>query len=178
MIFLIAVFTSSLNCVGPRHPAATVNITMQVSAETTRVGSSSNRSERTPVDPNDLITFAQTLKGVRYKYASADPDKGFDCSGFVQYVFKHFHVNVPRSSSAFSKIGKKVPLDEARPGDIILFTGTNNSVRVVGHVGIVTGVGSTISFIHATSGKAYSVIETAMTPHYRKRFVKVVRVLE
>ena len=38
----------------------------------------------------ELIDYAKTLKGIRYKYASADPKKGFDCSGFVMYVFKHF----------------------------------------------------------------------------------------
>lgn len=135
------------------------------------------RSSEPPVDPDELIAFAQTLKGVRYKYASADPDNGFDCSGFVLYVFRHFNVNVPRSSSSFSKVGRTVPLDDAKPGDIILFTGTNSRTRSVGHVAIVTGGGSSLSFIHATSGKAYSVVETTMTPHYRKRLVKVVRVL-
>lgn len=129
------------------------------------------------VDASALISFAQTLKGIRYKYASADPKNGFDCSGFVLYVFRHFHINVPRSSAAFSKIGKKVSLDEARPGDIILFTGTQATGKTVGHVGIVTAGGKQLSFIHATSGKKYSVTETTMTPHYLKRFVKVVRVL-
>lgn len=130
------------------------------------------------IDRTDLVAFAQSFKGVPYKYASADPDKGFDCSGFVLYVFKHFNVQVPRSSSAFAKIGKRVPLEEAQPGDIILFTGPRSAkASTVGHVGIITEGGETISFIHASSGKAYSVVETSMTPHYQKRFVKVVRVL-
>jgi cell wall-associated NlpC family hydrolase len=134
--------------------------------------------EGTPVNIDELISYAQTFKGTPYKYASADPVKGFDCSGFVLYVFKHFHVKVPRSSSAFAKIGKKVKLDDAQPGDIILFTGPKSTKPgTVGHVGIVTSGGPNPSFIHATSGKAYSVIETSMSPHYRKRFVKLVRVI-
>jgi cell wall-associated NlpC family hydrolase len=134
--------------------------------------------EGTPVNIDDLISYAQTFKGTPYKYASADPVKGFDCSGFVLYVFEHFHVKVPRSSSAFAKIGKKVKLDDAQPGDIILFTGPKSTKPgTVGHVGIVTSGGPNPSFIHATSGKAYSVIETSMSPHYRKRFVKLVRVI-
>lgn len=129
------------------------------------------------VDPEKLVSFAQTLVGVRYKYASADPDKGFDCSGFVSYVFKHFDILVPRSSSAFSGIGKKVSLEEAKAGDIILFTSPKSKERRVGHVGIVTGSGEQISFIHASSGKSYSVTQSTMTAHYQQRFIKVVRVL-
>lgn len=183
MICLIAVLTSLLNCA----PGAVQSMNTNVSNGTTTgvlTAPCSNRcsdvahADESPVNSDDLIAFAQSLKGIRYKYASADPDNGFDCSGFVLYVFRHFNISVPRSSSAFSKIGTKVSVDEAKPGDIILFTGTNSSVRTVGHVGIVTKSGPTLSFIHATSGKAYSVAETAMTPHYTKRFVKIVRVLD
>ena len=179
MICLITLLTSLLN-LAPR-PQATTQVNTSVPGagfSLSLVDESSVRPVANPIDTSDLISFAQSLKGIPYKYASADPDKGFDCSGFVLYVFKHFNINVPRSSSAFSKIGKVVPLDEAKAGDIVLFTRTNTSVRSVGHVGIVTSGGPSVSFIHATSGKAYSVVETTMTPHYRKRFVKVVRVLE
>lgn len=126
----------------------------------------------------ELVSFAQTFKGTPYKYASANPEKGFDCSGFVMYVFNHFKVSVPRSSFEYAKIGKEVDLKSAQPGDVILFTGTNAQVRRVGHVGIITQGGSDLQFIHASSGKAYSVIETSFTPHYQKRFVKIVRIMQ
>jgi cell wall-associated NlpC family hydrolase len=126
----------------------------------------------------ELIDFAKTLKGIRYKYASADPKKGFDCSGFVMYVFKHFQISVPRSSIDFTRVGNAIELPSAQPGDVILFTGANSKVRRVGHVGIITQGGDNITFIHASSGKTYSVTETTLTEHYKKRFVKVVRILE
>lgn len=126
----------------------------------------------------ELIDFAKTLKGIRYKYASADPKKGFDCSGFVMYVFKHFQISVPRSSIDFTRVGNPIELPSAQPGDVILFTGANSKVRRVGHVGIITQGGENITFIHASSGKKYSVTETTLTEHYKKRFVKVVRILE
>ena len=126
----------------------------------------------------ELISFAQTFKGTPYKYASANPAKGFDCSGFVMYVFNHFNVSVPRSSYDYTKIGKEVELKSAQPGDVILFTGSNAQVRRVGHVGIITQGGDDLQFIHASSGKAYSVVETSFTPHYQKRFMKIVRVLQ
>lgn len=126
---------------------------------------------------SNIITFAQSLKGIPYRYACADPKKGFDCSGFVMYVFNHFQMKVPRSSIDFTNIGKEIDIKDAIPGDIILFTGTDSSIRKVGHVGIITQVNDTLVFIHASSGKTPAVIETALNPHYKKRFIKVVRVL-
>src|SRR4051812_31682311 len=43
-------------------------------------------------DPAKLIAFSKTLKGIPYKYASTDPAAGFDCSGFITYVFNHFGI--------------------------------------------------------------------------------------
>lgn len=147
------------------------------SASTTTPMATVIPKDSSAVDPAELVAFAQKLVGIRYKYASADPDNGFDCSGFVSYVFKHFDILVPRSSSAFSAIGKKVSLEEAKAGDIILFTSPKSKERRVGHVAIVTGAGDQVSFIHASSGKSYSVTESTMTSHYKQRFIKVVRVL-
>jgi cell wall-associated NlpC family hydrolase len=130
------------------------------------------------IDTANLITFARTLKGIPYRYGCSDPEKGFDCSGFVMYVFNHFQMNVPRSSSGFTNFGKEIDLQHTIPGDIILFTGTNSTVRKVGHVGIVTQVSDdALVFIHASSGKIPAVVETVMNPHYKERFLKVIRVL-
>jgi cell wall-associated NlpC family hydrolase len=136
-------------------------------------------SNKIGIDRADLIAYAQTFKGTRYKYASADPKKGFDCSGFVMYVFNHFQMSVPRSSIDFTRVGNKVELPSAKPGDVILFTGANSKIRKVGHVGIITqAAGDSIVFIHASSGKKYSVTETKLNAHYKARFMKVVRLLE
>src|SRR5437868_11387399 len=48
--------------------------------------------------PEQLLAFAESLIGVRYRYGSTDPVNGFDCSGFITYVFNHFDISVPRSS--------------------------------------------------------------------------------
>src|SRR4051812_15900942 len=48
------------------------------------------------VSADSVIGFAQTLIGTRYRAASSNPSYGFDCSGFVSYVFKSFNVDVPR----------------------------------------------------------------------------------
>ena len=87
--------------------------------------------------PDELLAFAESQFGVRYKYGSINPKVGFDCSGFITYVFSHFGIKVPRSSVDFTHVGKAIPVAEAKKGDLILFTGTNPKIRVVGHMGIV-----------------------------------------
>jgi cell wall-associated NlpC family hydrolase len=128
------------------------------------------------VRPEEVITFSKTLKGIKYKYSSTDPKKGFDCSGFITYVFNHFKIEVPRTSVGFTNEGQDVKLADAKPGDLILFTGTDSTIRIVGHMGIVTQSGDSVVFIHSTSGKANGVTETTLNPYYMGRFVKVIRV--
>src|ERR1700761_4597758 len=90
------------------------------------------------VRADSLLQFAESLLGTRYRPGSSDPSRGFDCSGFVSYVFKNFNFSVPRSSTEFASVGETIRLEDARPGDIILFTGTKTYHRHrVGHVGIV-----------------------------------------
>jgi len=80
------------------------------------------------IKPEELVAFAQTLKGVPYQYASCDPGSGFDCSGFIYYVFGHFGITVPRSSADFTNLGYAVDRKAAKAGDLILFTGTDRLV--------------------------------------------------
>jgi len=116
------------------------------------------------------------LIGTPYKYGSSDPQQGFDCSGFITYVFNHFNIKVPRSSIDFTNSGITIPLKDAKRGDLILFTGTDSTEKFVGHMGIITmNVNDSIQFIHSTSGKAYGVTITPLNDNYMGRFVKVVK---
>ncbi len=127
----------------------------------------------------EVIAFAKKFLGVRYRYGQASPSNGFDCSGFVYYVFKEFGISLPRSSSGMGQAGQDVTLEEAKTGDIILFTGTNPANRSIGHVGIIMSNDDKegIAFIHASSGKAQAVTETKLEGSYQRRFMKIVRVL-
>jgi cell wall-associated NlpC family hydrolase len=130
------------------------------------------------INPEDIVAFAQTLKGTPYRYASCDRS-GFDCSGFVYYVFNHFNINVPRSSVDYPNIGKEIKPSEARAGDIILFTGTDSSRRTVGHIGIITtNLNDSVQFIHSSSGKANGVTLTPLDNYYQGRLMKVIRVFK
>lgn len=127
--------------------------------------------------PQQLIDFARTAIGIPYKYASSDPQVGFDCSGFITYVFNHFNIAVPRTSADFTNVKHEVPLQNARPGDLILFTGTDTTTRIVGHMGIIiNNFRDGLQFIHSTSGKAMGVTVSPLNTGYQQRFMKVVRI--
>lgn len=122
----------------------------------------------------DLVNYALTLDSVNYNYGGTDPATGFDCSGFITYVFRHFGISVPRSSVDFTNVGKEVPVPFAKKGDLILFTGTDSTNRVVGHMGIVIDNSDTLKFVHSSSGRANGVTISPLPGYYSSRFVKVI----
>jgi cell wall-associated NlpC family hydrolase len=125
---------------------------------------------------DSIVSFGMELLGTPYVESGCSKD-GFDCSGFVYYVFKHFKIQVPRSSSQFKDFGKEIPIDSVRKGDILLFLSPTRNV--IGHVGIVSNPkGNESDFIHASSGREMKVIVTSLKKKgYTRRFVKAVRVL-
>lgn len=129
--------------------------------------------------PLKMVTFAETLIGTEYKFGCSAPSTGFDCSGFINYIFDHFNITVPRSSADFTNVGETIPLDAAMPGDLILFTGTDSKIRSVGHIGMVVFNDTAgLRFIHASSGKEMQVTITPLNELYKKRFVKVIRIIK
>lgn len=128
---------------------------------------------------NDLLDFAKSMIGVPYRYASSNPDRGFDCSGFVSYVFGSFGFKVPRSSPEFASTGIPVKLSEAKVGDVLIFSGTSRKSKRIGHVGIIYSIDGDgrIKFIHSTSGKANGVTITNFDNYYKGRFIKAVSIL-
>lgn len=135
--------------------------------------------EKNTVHADTLLEFAKKHIGTKYRYAECSPKTGFDCSGFVYYVFGHFNIKVPRASMDYENAGKKIHIDSCRKGDVIVFTGTNIKNRAPGHVGIIVSNGTDgVVFIHSSSGHNYvGVILTNFTKseYYQKRFIKVVR---
>ncbi|RIW16377.1 NlpC/P60 family protein [Algoriphagus lacus] len=126
---------------------------------------------------DSLEDFGMDLLGVPYVYAGTSRE-GFDCSGFVYYVFKNFDIEVPRSSSQFDNFGKEISIDSVKKGDILVFLSPTRNA--IGHIGIVTTPnGMETEFIHASSSKEMQVtISSLKQPGYSKRFVKAISVLE
>ena len=130
------------------------------------------------VTADSIISFARTLLGTPYRYGSTDPAVGFDCSGFITYVFNHFKIEVPRSSIDFDHSGQPIPLPQVKKGDLILFTGTDSTERFIGHIGIIVSNDSgKVQFIHSSSGKAYGVVITPLDSYYMGRYMKTIRIL-
>ncbi|MGA7595697.1 MAG: C40 family peptidase, partial [Gallionella sp.] len=93
-----------------------------------------------------LAAYARGLIGTPYKYGGRSPKAGFDCSGFVDYVFRHSaHVSLPHNSRLISRQGFPVKPNQLREGDLVFYD-TNHSTY--SHVGIYLG---NYRFIHAPS---------------------------
>lgn len=83
-------------------------------------------------EAGSIVGFARQFAGTPYVYGGTTP-AGFDCSGFVQYVYAQFGVSLPRTAAAQGAAGQVVSAAEAQPGDIVVWGGY--------HVGIYTGNG-------------------------------------
>ena len=124
------------------------------------------------------IVYATTFLGKPYCYACSSPDKGFDCSGFVSFVFKNFNITLPRSSSAYASIGRELKPDEFKAGDVLVFYGYKDNTQI-GHVGIICEAnGMQSKFIHSSSGKVMGVtISELGSGMYTRRFYKCIDVI-
>ena len=120
-------------------------------------GSSSDASESrgARLNSDELLTGALSLIGIKYRFGGNTPDTGFDCSGFVRYVFSQsLGIALPRSAAEISNIGKNVSRDELQPGDLVFF---NTMKRAFSHVGIYMGNGK---FIHSPrTGQSVQVVD-------------------
>ena len=123
-----------------------------------------------------IVDYALSLQGSPYKYAGITP-AGFDCSGFITHVYDQFDVELPHSSAMQAEVGAEVDKSEAQPGDLVIFTGTDKSVREPGHVGIViSSPGDTVSFVHSSSNGGVKISQVEGSG-YDLRFLEVRRVL-
>ena len=127
------------------------------------------------VTGEDIAEYAKNYLGYPYVYAEESPSVGFDCSGLVWYVYKHFGYTVSRSSVALANDGKTISKkSDLKPGDILIFLAYNDYSRV-GHVGIYIGNNE---FIHANDEKTGVIITSLDYGKYPERFVSGRRIIE
>ena len=113
----------------------------------------------------DVLIDALSLTGIKYKYGGKSPETGFDCSGFVRYVFRNAaNLTLPPTARAISQIGKTVKKDELQPGDLVFF---NTLKSAFSHVGIYIGDNK---FIHAPSTGKVVRVESMQDGYWAKRF--------
>ena len=113
--------------------------TQNTAAKTSSKASSASSTTRTGSGSN-VVSYAESLIGVPYVYGGTTPS-GFDCSGFVQYVYSHFGVNLPRTTTQQENCGTQIPVSQAQPGDLY-FWGSKGSTY---HVAIAIGGGKYVA---------------------------------
>ena len=127
-----------------------------------------------PTQKAQLLDDAKYYKGGRYVWGGTTPE-GFDCSGYVQYLYKKHHIDLPRTAWEQSKLGKNVALNELQKGDLLFFLTDKKRHIPITHVGIYIGGGK---FIHAASKKRGIIISPITYGSYAKTFVKAKRILQ
>ncbi|MHB1301677.1 MAG: C40 family peptidase [Burkholderiales bacterium] len=123
-----------------------------------------------PDSVRGLLGYAVSQAGVAYRRGGTSPEAGFDCSGFVRYVFDHVEgLSLPHSAKAMSLIGNRIKLAELKPGDLVFFRIMRHGIS---HVGIYLGDNR---FIHAASTSTESVVISDLAESYWARRLTLAR---
>jgi len=133
------------------------------------------RTEGGIYDKSNILKNAKTHLGGKYVWGGTVP-KGFDCSGYVQYVYKKEGVQLPRTANEQSKVGQDVTGQALHKGDLLFFLTDKKRGIPITHVGMYIGESK---FIHAASSKK-GIIISPFTPtsKYGKLFVKATRIIK
>ena len=116
-----------------------------------------------------LSGTALSLRGAPYRFGGIDPS-GFDCSGFVRYVYQQHGVPMPREVREQFRIGRTVDRDRLEPGDLVFFSTVAPGAS---HVGIVIGGDQ---FVHAPSERGVVRVENLSSEYWSSRFIGAKRV--
>lgn len=131
--------------------------------------------QKNPKQVDDIIAFAKTFLGTPYRYAGSTPS-GFDCSGFINYVFGNFGFELTHSSYGLAEFGQTVKLSDIRPGDLMFFKGSNVNSTRVGHVAMVIEVTpDAIKFIHSSTSRGVVIDNFKTSKYFIARFLKAKR---
>lgn len=135
--------------------------------------SSSSEISRAKTDRRtgqQIASFAQKYLGVPYAWGGAGAG-GFDCSGFVYYVYGQYNISLPRVADEQFHIGRNIRLADIEPGDLVFYS---TYAPGPSHVGIYVGNGH---FIHASSGAGQVTLTAMGKPYYQARFLGAYRVV-
>ena len=116
-----------------------------------------------------LSGTALSLRGAPYRDGGIDPS-GFDCSGFVRYVYEQHGVSMPRQVRDQYRLGQTIDRQRLEPGDLVFFTTVAPGAS---HVGIVIGGDQ---FVHAPSERGVVRVESLAHPYWASRYIGAKRV--
>ena len=121
------------------------------------------------VDSNRLVSAANQVMGTKYVYGGTTT-KGFDCSGFIGYVYKRVGVSLPRTSAGMYASGTSVAKKNLKSGDIVFF---NTTGKGVSHAGIYIGNGK---FVHSSTSKGVTVTKLNDPYYWGSKYIGAKRV--
>lgn len=160
-----------------RNPQTTENTTEQPTQTQTQTNATQKEETKTEAQPTptttpaasskgeEVVAYAKKFLGYKYVYGGTTT-KGFDCSGFTQYVYKNFGVSLSRTAAAQYSNGTSV--SNLQAGDLVMFGKSG-----INHVGIYIG-GNT--FIHAANAKRGVTTDTLASGYYKTNYVGARRV--
>ncbi len=117
-----------------------------------------------------MINTALALRGTPYRNGGGDPS-GFDCSGFVQWIFAQHATRLPRETQQQFQVGSAVTLEHIQPGDLVFF---ETVARGASHVGLAIGGDQ---FVHAPSSRGVVRVEHFTIAYWATRFIGARRVV-
>jgi len=132
----------------------------------------STASRTVPTKAAPIIRTARSLIGAPYKWGGTSPSTGFDCSGFVYFVFRQHGIRIPRLSWQQFGWGQTVKYTDIRPGDLIFYQVDKGKKGL--HVGIVT---DRRTFVHSPSSGKRVMESPLLNSYWHKRFLGARRVL-
>jgi hypothetical protein len=135
----------------------------------TRTDAPSGTGGRLTADGYSISSTALSLRGAPYRTGGVDP-AGFDCSGFVKYVFEQHGFTMPRETRKQFEVGRTVNRSALAPGDLVFFTTVAPGAS---HVGILVGGDQ---FVHAPTSSGVVRVERLSSQYWASRFVGAKRV--
>lgn len=133
----------------------------------------SKKKGQNDYDKNPIIYHAKSYIGGRYVWGGTHPE-GFDCSGYVKYLYEKEGISLPRTAYEQSKVGKEIPRYALEKGDLVFFKTTEKRNIPITHVGMYIG---NDQFIHAASKKDGIIVSSLSKSKYNNKFVKATRII-
>ncbi|HHV65680.1 MAG TPA: C40 family peptidase [Peptococcaceae bacterium] len=168
---------------GAQKPAAKTTVASSSKKTSTTATSSASKSQPAskPASTNTpqsnagskasaLVNTAKQYLGVKYLWGGTTPDKGFDCSGYVKYVYEKHGITLPRVSRDQYNTGTAVAFANLQMADLVFFSFDGD--KVTDHVGIYIGNGQ---FIHASSSKGVTI--SSFSSYWQSRYLGAKRIL-
>lgn len=117
---------------------------------------------------DEVIINASKYAGTPYRYGGKQPSTGFDCSGFISYIYDKTGLNAKGASYHQAKLGTYVGFSDLKPGDLVFFGNKSK----VSHVAMVFSVqNNSVKVIHSTKSRGVTIDDISYSNYWRKKYL-------